>query len=271
MNTLLNNKLDFPDGHHHGDTTVKLAVRRVDAWYGDKRALEDISIDIFDREVTAFIGPSGCGKSTLLRCFNRINETVPGFRMAGEILLEGRSLFDPAVEIGHLRRRFGWVAQAPNPFPWSIHENVAYGARIHGLVENRDEADGFVETCLRRANLWDEVKDILDAPGTSLSGGQQQRLCIARALSTQPDVILMDEPCSALDPVATGHVEELIGELRAHYAIVIITHNMYQAARVSQRTAYFHLGRLIEAGNTEDIFVRPQTRLCSDYVTGRFG
>jgi phosphate transport system ATP-binding protein len=271
MNTIPANKLSFGDGHHHDSSPKKLSVRSVDAWFGDKQALFDVSLEVYDREVTAVIGPSGCGKTTLLKCLNRINDTVPGFRMSGDILLDGASIFAPGIELAHLRRRFGWVAQMPNPFPWSIRENVAYGARIHGLVDGRAETDAFVERCLRQANLWNEVKDILHEPGTSLSGGQQQRLCIARALSTEPDVILMDEPCSALDPTATAHVEALIDEMRKRYAIVIITHNMQQAARVSQRAAFFHLGKLVEVGDTEDVFVRPRTRLCSDYVTGRFG
>ncbi|SON53937.1 Phosphate import ATP-binding protein PstB [Hartmannibacter diazotrophicus] len=271
MKSLLDTRTVIPDGRHHDGHTTKLSVRHVNAWYGEKQALEDVTFDICDREVTALIGPSGCGKSTLLTSLNRIAETVPGYRLTGDILLDGKSIFDPDVELEHLRRRFGWIAQMPNPFPEPIRENVAYGARIHGIVEDDNDMDGFVEQCLRRANLWDEVKDILDQPGTSLSGGQQQRLCIARALSTNPDVILMDEPCSALDPGATGRVEELIDELRADLAIVIITHNLQQAARVSQRTAFFHLGKLIEFGDTEDIFLKPRTELCNDYVTGRYG
>lgn len=261
----------FGDGRHHDGRSVKLCVHGVDAWYGEKHVLKSVSLDVFDREVTAFIGPSGCGKSTLIKCFNRINEIIPSFRMSGEITLDGHSIFEPEIELNELRRRFGWVAQIPNPFPWSIRKNVAYGARIHGFVSSKGETAAYVEDCLRKANLWNEVKDILDEPGTSLSGGQQQRLCIARALSTRPDVILMDEPCSALDPTATAHVEELIDELRRDYAIVVITHNMQQAARVSQRTAFFHLGEVIEVGNTEDVFLRPRTKLCGDYVTGRFG
>ncbi|MCF4165333.1 ATP-binding cassette domain-containing protein [Zavarzinia compransoris] len=271
MNAIGHAPTKFGDAHHHDGLPVKLSVRDVDAWYGDKQALYGITLDIHDRETTAFIGPSGCGKSTLLRSFNRINETIPGFRLTGEIDLDGKTIFDPEIEIDRFRARFGWVAQAPNPFPWSIHENVAYGARIHGLVFGHAETEAHVERCLKRANLWDEVKDILHDPGTSLSGGQQQRLCIARALSTEPDVILMDEPCSALDPIATAHVEELMEDLRKHVAIVIITHNLQQAARVAQRTAYFHLGELIEVGDTEDIFIRPKTELCAAYVTGRFG
>jgi len=271
MATNFNTSLEFVDGHHRGGSPVKVSVRQVNAWFGTKQALRDVSLDIYGAEVTAIIGASGCGKTTLLKCLNRINETIPSFRMTGEILLDGHSVFDPDVEVGHLRRRFGWVAQMPNPFPWSIRENVAYGARIHGIVRGEAETGALVERLLRRANLWDEVKDILDEPGTSLSGGQQQRLCIARALSTEPDVILMDEPCSALDPTATARVEALIEELRRQFAIVIVTHNMQQAARISQRTAFFHLGALVEAGDTEDIFVRPRTELCGRYVTGRFG
>ena len=271
MNVNLNEGFDVVDGHHRSNLPVKVSVRHLDAWFGAKQALRDVSLDIYDAEVTAVIGPSGCGKTTLLRCLNRINETIPGFRTTGEILLDGGSIFEPGIEVDALRRRFGWVAQMPNPFPWSIRENVAYGARIHGIVAGRAETDAYVERCLRRADLWDEVKDILHEPGTHLSNGQQQRLCIARALSTEPDVILMDEPCSALDPTSTARVEMLIDELRHEHPIVIVTHNMQQAARVSQRAAFFHLGELIEIGDTEDIFVRPKTDLCSRYVTGRFG
>ncbi len=243
----------------------------VDAWFGEKQVLKTVSLDLFDREVTAIIGPSGCGKSTLLKCLNRINETVPSFRMTGDVRLDGRSVFEADLEINQLRRRFGWVAQQPNPFPWSIFENVAYGARLHGLVAGRPDTEAYVEACLRRANLWDEVKDILKSAGNSLSGGQQQRLCIARALSTEPEVLLMDEPCSALDPTATAHVEALIDELRTRLAVVIVTHNMQQAARISQRTAFLHLGELVEAGDTADVFIRPRSELCTRFVTGRFG
>lgn len=217
-------RLTFHDGRHHNGNVTRLSVRNLNVWYdgGAKQSLKDINLDIPDREVTAFIGPSGCGKSTLLKCLNRILETVPGVRISGDVLLDGKSIFRREVEVCQLRRRFGWVAQQPNPFASSIFENVAYGARIHGITRSRAEAKDVVERCLRRANLWDEVKDILGQPGYRLSGGQQQRLCIARALSTNPDVILMDEPCSALDPSATSKVEELIDELRDTHAIVIV-------------------------------------------------
>jgi phosphate transport system ATP-binding protein len=271
MSTSLLGNLVVAEGRHEDDRPVKVSVRAVDAWFGEKQVLRDVSLDLFDREVTAIIGPSGCGKSTLLKCLNRINETVSGFRMTGDVLLAGRSVFAPDIEINQLRRRFGWVAQQPNPFPWSIYENVAYGAHLHGLVAGRHETEAYVEACLRRANLWGEVKDILRSPGNSLSGGQQQRLCIARALSTEPEVLLMDEPCSALDPTATAHVEELIDELRARLAVVIVTHNMQQAARISQRTAFLHLGDLVEVGDTADVFIRPRSDLCGRFVTGRFG
>ena len=273
MTALTSDRLVFSGGRHHHGNGNRMSVRSLNVWYGygSKHALKDIDIDIPNREVTAFIGPSGCGKSTLLKCLNRILETVPGAVIEGEILLDGENIFGAAVEPDKLRRRFGWVAQQPNPFPRSIYENVAYGARIHGLVNSRAETDDFVKDCLVRANLWPEVKDNLGQSGTRLSGGQQQRLCIARALSTQPEVILMDEPCSALDPTATAKVEELIGELRSSHAIVIVTHNMQQAARVSQRVAYFHLGELVEQGDTEEVMLRPKTKRCADYITGRFG
>lgn len=273
MTALTSDRLVFSGGRHHHGNGNRMSVRSLNVWYGHgaKHALKNINIDIPDREVTAFIGPSGCGKSTLLKCLNRILETVPGVVIEGDILLDGESIFGAAIEPEKLRRRFGWVAQQPNPFPRSIYENVAYGARIHGLVESRAETDEFVKDCLERANLWQEVKDNLHQSGTRLSGGQQQRLCIARALSTQPEVILMDEPCSALDPTATAKVEDLIGELRGSHAIVIVTHNMQQAARVSQRVAYFHLGELVEQGDTEEVMLRPQTKRCADYITGRFG
>jgi phosphate transport system ATP-binding protein len=273
MNALISNRLTFGDGHHHATSHVKIEIRALNLWYdhGSLHALKSINLTIYDREVIAFIGPSGCGKSTLLKCLNLINETIPGVKITGDILLDGMSIYDKTVEACRLRRRFGWVAQHPNPFPRSVYENVAYGARINGIVTERKDMDNFVERCLHAAGIWDEVKDRLWESGTRLSIGQQQRLCIARALSTQPDVILMDEPCSALDPKATARVEELIDELRKNHAIVIVTHNMHQASRVSQRVAYFHLGELIEAGDTEEVMLRPKTRMCSDYVTGRFG
>jgi phosphate transport system ATP-binding protein len=271
MSISLIKPLIVAEGRHDTGQPVKVALNDVNAWFDEKQVLRNVTLDLFDREVTAIIGPSGCGKSTLLKCLNRICETVPTFRMTGDITLDGRSVFEPDLEINTLRRRFGWVAQQPNPFPWSVYQNVAYGALLHGVVAGRPDTEAHVEACLRRANLWDEVKDILRTPGHSLSGGQQQRLCIARALSTEPEVLLMDEPCSALDPTATAHVEALIDELRTRLAVVIVTHNMQQAARISQRTAFLHLGELVEAGNTADVFIRPRSELCGRFVTGRFG
>lgn len=250
---------------------AKIEVHDLNFWYGDKQVLFDINLEINDRQVTAFIGPSGCGKSTLLKCFNRTNELVPNTRMRGQVLLAGADVYDKSVDPPFLRRRFGWVAQKPNPFPRSIYYNVAYGARLHGFVKNQADTDEVVERCLRMAGLWSEVQDRLDDSGLDLSGGQQQRLCIARALATEPEVILMDEPCSALDPHATAHIENLMEELQDHYAIVIITHNMHQAARVSHRTAYFHLGKLIELGKTDQLFMNPKEDLTQRYITGRFG
>ena len=273
MASLINNQLAFHGGHHLPASTEKIAVSGLNVWYdyGKKHALKNVNLKIYHREVTALIGPSGCGKSTFLKCLNRINETVPGMTVTGDILLDGVSIHDSSIEVNKLRRRFGWVAQQPNPFPRSIFENVAYGARINGIVSGRKAMDDFVESCLRSAGLWDEVKDQLQEPGTELSGGQQQRLCIARALSTQPEVILMDEPCSALDPTATAKIEDLIDALRHSLAIIIVTHNMQQAARVSQRVAFFYLGQLMESGDTEEIMLRPQTVECNNYITGRFG
>ena len=250
---------------------VKMAGRGVDVFYGAAQAIRGVSIDIREREVTAFIGPSGCGKSTFLRCLNRMNDTIPSCRVTGDVLLDGEDIYDRSVDVVRLRTRVGMVFQKPNPFPKSIYENVAYGPRIHGAADSRDELDGIVEASLRRAGLWDEVRDRLDRPGTGISGGQQQRLCIARAIAIDPEVILMDEPCSALDPIATARIEELIDELRTRYTIVIVTHNMQQAARVSQRTAFFHLGELVEYDATEAIFTNPKTRRTQDYITGRFG
>lgn len=256
---------------HNGDNKTKLAIEKLSFWYGPKKALENVDFDIYEREVTAFIGPSGCGKTTLLRCLNRSNDIVPNIRLEGRILLDGLDINDPEIDPPLLRRRFGWVAQKPNPFPWSIYTNVAYAPKIHGLVETRAECDAVVEASLRRAGLWDEVKDRLDEPGTDLSGGQQQRLCVARAIATNPEVILMDEPASALDPTSTAKLEDLIDELRDAFSVVIITHNMQQAARISQRVAFFHLGRLVEHGNTETVFLNPRDRLTQSYITGRFG
>jgi len=249
----------------------KLSVENVSFWYGPKKALDDVNLKIYTHEVTAFIGPSGCGKTTLLRCLNRSNDIVPGARLEGRILLDGGDINDPGIDPPLLRRRFGWVAQKPNPFPWSVHYNVAYGPRIHGLTSSRAELDALVETCLRRVGLWDEVKDRLQESGSALSGGQQQRLCVARAIATSPEVILMDEPASALDPGSTAKLEELIDELRNEYTLIIITHNMQQAARVSQRVAYFHMGRLVESGDTTTIFLSPSDPLTQRYITGRFG
>lgn len=247
------------------------SCRDVDVFYGDKHAIRKVSIDIGRGQVLAMIGPSGCGKSTFLRCLNRMNDTIPGARVVGTITLDGRDIHDKKQDVVQLRARVGMVFQKPNPFPKSIYENVAYGPRIHGLAADRGELDEIVNTSLRRAGLWEEVKDRLAHPGTSLSGGQQQRLCIARTIAVNPEVILMDEPCSALDPIATARIEDLIDELRESYAIVIVTHSMQQAARVSQRTAYFHLGDLIEVGETDRIFTNPRHKLTEDYITGRFG
>jgi len=245
--------------------------RNVNVYYGDKHAIRNVSIDIARQQVLAMIGPSGCGKSTFLRCLNRMNDTIPTARVEGSILLDGQDIYDKRQDVVQLRARVGMVFQKPNPFPKSIYENVAYGPRIHGLAADRVELDEIVHASLQRAGLWEEVKDRLDHPGTSLSGGQQQRLCIARALAVNPEVILMDAPCSALDPIATAPIEELIDELRASYAIVIVTHSMQQAARVSQRTAYFHLGDLIEVGETDRIFTNPRHKLTEAYITSRFG
>jgi phosphate transport system ATP-binding protein len=243
----------------------------VSVFYNAKQALKDVSIDVGRRQVLAMIGPSGCGKSTFLRCLNRMNDTIPGARVTGAIKLDGRDIHDESIDVAQLRARIGMVFQKPNPFPKSIYDNVAYGPRIHGMARSRAHLDDIVCTSLTRAGLWDEVKDRLSSPGTGLSGGQQQRLCIARTMAVQPEVILMDEPCSALDPIATARIEDLIDELRESYAIVIVTHSMQQAARVSQRTAYFHLGELIEVGDTDRVFTNPRHRLTEDYITGRFG
>ena len=247
------------------------SCRDVSVFYGAKQALKNVTLDVARRQVLAMIGPSGCGKSTFLRCLNRMNDTIPGARVTGSIKLDGRDIYDEGQDAAQLRARIGMVFQKPNPFPKSIYDNVAYGPRIHGLARSRAQLDDIVCTSLTRAGLWDEVKDRLSSPGTGLSGGQQQRLCIARAIAVQPEVILMDEPCSALDPVATARIEDLIDELREQYAIVIVTHSMQQAARVSQRTAYFHLGELIEIGDTDRVFTNPRHRLTEDYITGRFG
>ena len=250
---------------------IKISARDVQVWYGEKHAIKDVNVDLLDKTVTAFIGPSGCGKSTFLRCINRMNDTIPGARVSGEITIDGEDIYDPRLDVVQLRARVGMVFQKPNPFPKSIYENVAYGPRIHGLAQNRAELDEIVMSSLEKAGLLREVKDRLHESGTSLSGGQQQRLCIARAIAVSPEVILMDEPCSALDPIATAKIEELIDELRENYCIIIVTHSMQQAARVSQRTAFFHLGELIEQGDTDEIFTNPKNRRTQDYITGRFG
>ncbi len=253
------------------DAAPRMDCRNIKVFYGAAQAIHDVSMTFPDRAVTALIGPSGCGKSTFLRCLNRMNDTIEGCRVEGQILMDGEDINDPDVDPVLLRSRVGMVFQKPNPFPKSIYDNIAYGPRIHGIANGKADLDGIVEKSLRRAGLWDEVKDRLNAPGTSLSGGQQQRLCIARAIAVKPEVILMDEPCSALDPIATARIEELIDELRNRYCIVIVTHSMQQAARVSQRTAFFHLGNLVELGDTNQIFTNPRDKRTEDYITGRFG
>jgi phosphate transport system ATP-binding protein len=249
----------------------KMTARGVNVFYGDVHAVKDVDLEIRRDEVTALIGPSGCGKSTLLRCLNRMNDDIPGCRVTGEITLDGEPIVGARIDVVQLRARVGMVFQKPNPFPKSVYENVCYGPRIHGLASQRAEFDEIVESSLRRAGLWEEVRDRLEEPGTALSGGQQQRLCIARAIAVDPEVVLMDEPCSALDPIATAKIEELIYELRGRYAIAIVTHNMQQAARVSQRTAFFHLGELVEVGATAEIFTNPKQPRTQDYITGRYG
>jgi phosphate transport system ATP-binding protein len=250
---------------------TKMTARNVNVYYGEKHAIKDLSIDIPDRAVSAFIGPSGCGKSTFLRCINRMNDTIPSCRVTGDIVIDGQDVYDPGLDVVQLRARVGMVFQKPNPFPKSIFENVAYGPRIHGLAKSKTDLEEIVVTSLKKASLFEEVKDRMEASGTSLSGGQQQRLCIARAIAVNPDVILMDEPCSALDPIATARIEELIDELKQNYCIIIVTHSMQQAARVSQLTAFFHLGILVEAGDTDDMFTSPKDKRTQDYITGRFG
>jgi len=249
----------------------RMRCTNVNVYYGEKRAIKDISLDVGQNEVLAMIGPSGCGKTTFLRCLNRMNDTIAGCRVTGEIIMDGDDINARSVDVVPLRARVSMVFQKPNPFPKSIFENVAFGPRIHGIAQDKTHLEEIVQTSLKRAGLWEEVKDRLGEPGTGLSGGQQQRLCIARCIAVQPEVILMDEPCSALDPISTARIEELIDELREHYSICIVTHSMQQAARVSQRTAYFHLGDLIEVGDTKQIFTRPKHQLTEDYITGRFG
>ena len=253
------------------NSNLKISARDVNVFYGEKQAINNVSIDIATEHVTAFIGPSGCGKSTFLRTLNRMNDTIAGCRIDGEIELDGEDIYSSGMDVVQLRARVGMVFQKPNPFPKSIYENVAYGPRIHGLAANKADMDAIVEKSLRRAGLWDEVKDRLSDAGTALSGGQQQRLCIARAIAVSPEVILMDEPCSALDPIATARIEELIDDLKGRYAIVIVTHSMQQAARVSQRTAFFHLGSMVEYGETSTIFTNPREERTKDYITGRYG
>ena len=249
----------------------RITARDVNVFYGDKQAIDRVTLDIAEKQVISFIGPSGCGKSTFLRCLNRMNDTIEICRIEGEIALDGKNIYAPDVDVVPLRARVGMVFQKPNPFPKSIYDNVAYGPRIHGLAAGSAELDEIVEMSLERAGLWNEVKDRLQQPGTGLSGGQQQRLCIARTIAVSPEVVLMDEPCSALDPIATARIEELIDELSSQFTIVIVTHSMQQAARVSQRTAYFHLGKLVEVGETEQMFTTPQHEMTQNYITGRFG
>jgi len=248
-----------------------ISAKNVSVYYGKKQALKGVNLDIPENQITALIGPSGCGKSTFLRCFNRMNDTIEGCRVEGDIIVDGKDIYDPQIDEVYLRARVGMVFQKPNPFPKSIYDNVAYAPRIHGLARNKDELDNMVLASLEKAGLLAEVQDRLHEIGTSLSGGQQQRLCIARALAAQPDIILMDEPCSALDPIATAKVEELIEELRASYTIIIVTHSMQQAARISQQTAFFHLGEIVEVGKTEQVFTSPQDSRTQGYITGRFG
>ena len=254
-----------------GTSVPKVSARGVNVYYGSKQALFDVGLDIFQNEVTALIGPSGCGKSTYLRCLNRMNDTIDICRVEGSIKIDDQDIYGKDVDVVHLRARVGMVFQKPNPFPKTVYENVAYGPRIHGLAANKDELDHIVQSSLKSAGLWEEVKDRIDQLGTELSGGQQQRLCIARAIAVQPEIILMDEPCSALDPIATARIEELMDELRQNFTIIIVTHSMNQAARVSQKTAFFHLGILVEEGSTEQMFTTPQDDRTQAYITGRIG
>ena len=271
MNIMTEASVEQKLGSGTNEPSIKMKGAKVSVHYGEKRALFDVDLDVRENQVTALIGPSGCGKSTFLRCLNRMNDTIVGARVAGSILLDGNDIHDKKQDVVQLRARVGMVFQKPNPFPKSIYENVAYGPRIHGLARSKAELDGIVESSLKKAGLFNEVKDRLLESGTGLSGGQQQRLCIARAIAVSPEVILMDEPCSALDPIATARVEELIDELRQNYTIVIVTHSMQQAARVSQRTAMFHLGYLVEEGATDKMFTNPDDKRTQDYITGRFG
>lgn len=268
MNTL-NGNVDLD--HKMTTKNPKMSAKKVNVFYGKNHALKDISLDINPNEVTALIGPSGCGKSTFLRCLNRMNDTIDICRVEGTITLDNQNINDKSLDVVQLRARVGMVFQKPNPFPKSIYDNIAYGPRIHGIANNKAELDDIVHTSLKKAGLWNEVHDRLEASGTSLSGGQQQRLCIARTIAIEPEVILMDEPCSALDPIATAIIEELLEDLKSRYAIVIVTHSMQQAARISQKTAFFHLGKLMEVGNTKTIFTNPTHEKTKDYITGRYG
>ncbi len=258
-------------GAHVDQKAIKISASDVQVFYGDNQAIKDVNVEIQDKTVTAFIGPSGCGKSTFLRCLNRMNDTIDVCRIEGSILMDGEDIYDKRVDPVQLRAKVGMVFQKPNPFPKSIYDNIAYGPRIHGMAKSKADLDVIVEKSLRRGAIWNEVKDRLHAPGTGLSGGQQQRLCIARAIATEPEILLMDEPCSALDPIATAQVEELIDELRENFSVVIVTHSMQQAARVSQRTAFFHLGNLVEYDETSKIFTNPTDERTESYITGRIG
>jgi len=259
------------DGLKMVNEKIKISTRNLNVYYGVKQALFDINLDLFEKKVTALIGPSGCGKSTFIRCLNRMNDVIDICKVEGSIKVDGEEINGKEIDVNVVRERIGMVFQKPNPFPKSIYDNIAYGPRIHGLADNQDDLDRIVENSLKKAALWEEVKDRLNQPGTGLSGGQQQRLCIARAISINPEVILMDEPCSALDPIATAKIEELIDELKKSYTIVIVTHSMSQAARVSQNTGFFHLGKLLEFNLTEKIFKNPDNKMTQDYITGRFG
>jgi phosphate transport system ATP-binding protein len=269
--TSLENDSDYKTTGYPFVQNPKMSMRDVNVFYGEKQAIFNVGLDIAENEVLAMIGPSGCGKSTFLRSLNRMNDTVDSCRVSGKLSLDGENIYDPKMDVVELRARVGMVFQKPNPFPKTIFDNVAYGPRLHGMVNHRTELDELVETSLTKAGLWDEVKDRLHQPGTGLSGGQQQRLCIARCIAISPEVILMDEPCSALDPIATAKIEELISELAQNYTIAIVTHSMQQAARVSHRTAYFHLGKLIEVNDTDRVFTAPEHELTEAYITGRFG
>ncbi len=271
MNMMSEAAVEKALGKTMSEVPLKMVGKDVSVYYGEKRALFDVNLNVRRNTVTALIGPSGCGKSTFLRCLNRMNDTIDGCKVTGKITLEDGDIYDPAIDVVELRARVGMVFQKPNPFPKSIYENIAYGPRIHGIARSKAEMDHIVETSLQKAGLWNEVKDRQHEAGTGLSGGQQQRLCIARAIAVSPEVILMDEPCSALDPIATAKVEELIHELRANYTIVIVTHSMQQAARVSQRTAMFHLGYLVEENDTDKMFTNPDEQRTQDYIMGRFG